>query len=500
MKKLKITKGLGLAIACLVLATSCDKQFLDRRPFGDVSSEDFYTTQKNIEIAAVGLYGTLQTFYNPNYPSIAELPADNASDGSGVATGSGQLDKFTIIPNNAILTAAWRNSYNSILASNKILESLSRIQFSDDEKRKQVEGEARFVRALSYFNLVRMFGKVPLDTLTLTQEQARQSVRNEVEEVYEAIISNLQEASVLLPESYTGGNVGRATKYTALTLLGKVYLTTHEYERAIDPLKDVIESERYSLLPKYADIFNPMNANHAESIFEIQYEGGTLGEGSRWSFTSHPNLLQEAMKISAGNSLIPTTGAGSIVNLFSSEGEATSERHLATIGTMSYQNASGATLSARHVKKHYMDHTMQNQSDDNWPLLRYADVLLMYAEVLNETSSIPPTEAIEFVNQIRRRAFGLPINTVSAYDLTSSKTANTGAFGEAISLERRLELAFEGHRWFDLIRTDKYVDVMNSYFGSNSPYKVEPYHKLYPVPQREMDINPLLKPNNEGYN
>src|SRR5690606_16800329 len=141
-----------------------------------------------------------------------------------------------------------------------------------------------------------------------------------------------------------------------------------------------------------------------------------------------------------------------------------------------------------------------NQSDDNWPLIRYADVLLMYAEALNEVSAAPPHEAIEYVNQIRRRAFGLPIMGASEHDLTVAKTSDTGAFREAIQLERRLELAFEGHRWFDLLRTDTYEAVMNNYFGDDSPYHVEAYHKLYPVPQREIDINPLLKPNNEGYN
>jgi len=488
---------MGLAITCLILAASCDKKFLNRKPYADIDSEDFYTSQKNIEIAAVGLYGTLQNFYDPNYPSIGELPGDNASDGSGAATASGQLDKFTIIPNNSILSAVWRDSYRSILQSNKILASTPLVEFVDEDKKKQVEGEARFVRALSYFNLVRMFGKVPLDTLVLTQEQARKSIRNEVEDIYEVIVHDLEMASTQLPGVYTGNGIGRATKWAALTLLGKVYLTKHEFDKAVDPLKTVVEDGPYTLLPNYADIFDPKNANHAESIFEIQYEGGTLGEGSRWSFISHPNALQEVMGISAGNRLVPT---GSIINLFTAEGEGTSPRYQATIGTMQYQNASGATLSARHVKKHYMDHTMQNQSDDNWPLLRYADVLLMYAEALNEISGTPPVEAIEYVNQIRRRAFGEPINVVGSHELTPAKIADTDSFREAIYLERRLELAFEGHRWFDLVRMNTYVEVMNDYFGSNSPYKVEPYHRLFPVPQREIDINPLLKPNNEGYN
>src|SRR5690606_19186631 len=148
-----------------------------------------------------------------------ELPGDNASDGSGAATASGQLDKFTIIPNNSILSAVWRDSYRSILQSNKILASTPLVEFVDEDKKKQVEGEARFVRALSYFNLVRMFGKVPLDTLVLTQEQARKSIRNEVEDIYEVIVHDLEMASVQLPGAYTGNGIGRATKWAALTLL-----------------------------------------------------------------------------------------------------------------------------------------------------------------------------------------------------------------------------------------------------------------------------------------
>jgi len=173
--------------------------------------------------------------------------------------------------------------------------------------------------------------------------------------------------------------------------------------------------------------------------------------------------------------------------------EKTSPRYLATIGRMS---------GRVHINKHYMDHSYQNQSDDNWPLLRLADVMLMYAEALNETSATPPAEAIELVNQIRRRAFGLPISgSDNSRDLSGTFTGDQENFRDALALERRLELAFEGHRWFDLVRTGKYVEVMNEHFETyyNGDFKVEPYHRIFPVPQREIDINPLLKPNNEGY-
>lgn len=349
--------------------------------------------------------------------------------------------------------------------------------------------------------MVRMFGKVPLSLKVLTQAEARQSVRNEVDDVYKAIVEDLDIAVANLPQNYAGKNIGRATRGAANALLGKVYITQNKFQQALAPLQNVVESGVYSLLPVYADIFNPTNANNKESVFEIQYEGGTLDEGSVWGFKAHPRTLANVMGISTADATIPTVD---IINVFESDsvGEKTSPRYIETIGTMYYTNTAGASVGVKHVKKHYMDHPIQNQSDDNWPLIRYADVLLMYAEALNETEGAPSSRAIELVNQVRRRAFGLPVSgTDKTKDLPVEKTTSPAAFREAIYLERRLELAFEGHRWFDLVRTGSFVTVMNNHFNTyfNSNFKAEPYQQVFPVPQRELDINPLLKPNNDGY-
>ena len=134
MKKNRIIQGIGVVITCIIFTTSCDDAFLDRKPYDDIASDNFYSSEKELNLAAVGLYGTLQNFYSPHYPSIAELPGDNASDGSGASTATGQLDKFSIIPNNAVLSNAWTNAYKSILQCNKILEVLPNVQFKDDEK------------------------------------------------------------------------------------------------------------------------------------------------------------------------------------------------------------------------------------------------------------------------------------------------------------------------------------------------------------------------------
>lgn len=494
-------KYISVVLLLSILMVACKKGFLDRQPYSNISSGSFYDSENRIEIAAIGLYGTLQTFYRTNYTEFAELPSDNAYTTAGTGDAYGQFDKFTLNATNGLLSTAWTNSYQSILQCNMVLQSLPDVSFSEEHYKKQIEGEARFVRALNYFNLVRMFGKVPLVLKVITQAEARQSLRNEIEDIYNAVISDLNIAIDYLPQSYTGANIGRATKWAAAALLGRIYITRNQFQEALVPLRNVVESNAYSLLPAFADIFNPANANNKESIFEIQYEGGTLDEGSVWGFKAHPRTLANVMGISTADATIPTVD---IINTFESDsvGEKTSPRYLGTIGTMSYTNTSGASVAVKHVKKHYMEHAVQNQSDDNWPLIRYADVLLMYAEALNETEGTPPATAIELVNQVRRRAFGLSVSGADkTKDLPAEKTGTKEVFREAVLLERRLELAFEGHRWFDLVRTGRFVTVMNNHFKTyfNNSYKAEPYQQLFPVPQRELDINPLLKPNNDGY-
>lgn len=478
-------------IFTLVISSCTD--FIDREPYSEISSDNFYNTEAKLDLAVVGLYGTLQDIYRSDYVLVSDLPADDSQDGNGGTSVSGELDKFSVSTTNNTIERVWILSYKSILQTNKILEALSEVDFVETEKKEQIQGEALFVRALNYFNLVRIFGKVPLEIKPISQVEARQSTRAEVSDVYNLIIEDLESASLLLPKSYSGNNIGRVTSWAALSLLGKVYLTAQRFEEAITPLQNVVQNGPFKLLDDYAAIFDPKNANHEESIFEIQYEGGTLDEGSQWGFKAHNRSLAVPLGISAGAQTMPTAD---IINLFKSGavGEENSPRFLATIGN---------TEGVNHVKKHYMELAFQNQSDDNWPLIRYADILLMYAEVLNETSATPTEEAIEYVNQIRRRAFGLPTNQSDpSIDLDFFDTEDQSTFRETIYLERRLELAFEGHRWFDLVRTNRYVSVMNTFFESynNGIYKVESYHKLFPLPQRELDINPLLKPNNDGYN
>lgn len=478
-----IIKLLTALFFLTIYLSSCD-DFIDRPPVSNIVKEKFYKTPAQFELATIGLYDSQQTVYRHRYIDLAELPSDNANCQGNVSTTIGQFDKFAVSPTNPTLREMWINLYNSIQQVNILLESVPHIEFVSDEWRDQRVGEARFIRALNYFNLVRLWGDVPLLMETVTQDSLFRVTRTPQESVYEAIISDLTFASQHLPVEYASSEIGRVTKGAALALLGKVYLTSHRYAEAIFALNSVIDLGVYKLLPNYGDIFRPENANHEESIFEIQYKGGRFGEGSRWGTSAHPQSLSEYFGISTNSNLIPDADFRNFM-------DQSSVRYNESVGRVVVGSS-----AVFHIKKHYMEHTVQNQSEDNWPLIRYADVLLMHAEATNELFG-PRPASVEMINQIRRRAYGLDINgTNKSRDILPSEYSSREVFRKTIQNERRAELAFEGHRWFDLVRTDTFVEVMNIHFKGN--YTVEEYHRYFPIPQRERDINPRLS-QNPGY-
>lgn len=470
----------------LVLLTAPSCNLLDMETKNNIETKTFYKNSNDISLAIIGSYGSLASFYQTNYVHIAELPSDNAQTG-GESSDLAHLDKFSFTPVNSILSSEWRTAYRCIANVNEIISAMPDAEFGSIDKYNQFMGEALFIRALSYFNLVRIFGDLPMINEPISLDDARNIGRTSADKIYsDLIIPDLTAAAELLPDSYSGEDIGRASKWTAKSLLGKVYLTIHDYANAETVLAEVIASNKYSLLNNFADIFNPDNANHAESIFEIGFEKSRTG-GSAWSCAAHNQSLAEEFGISCFSSTMPTKSIREAM-------DPASARYAASIGR-------GKNNGPYYIKKHYMELSIQNHSDDNWPLLRYADVLLMYAEASNEVTETPSELAIQAVNQIRRRAYGLDIAAVSEHDLSEAEIIDKDVFRHVIWDERRIELAFEGHRWFDLVRTDEYAKVMNQHFDDdfNGLYFVEDYNNLFPIPQHELDVNPNLAPNNQGY-
>lgn len=482
-KFIKISFGL-----VLVAVSSCN--LLDLQVWNNVEKDEFYKTPNDIQLAVTGAYGTLASFYYQNYVHFSELPSDNAHT-TGETSALANIDKFSTSPVNSFLESGWQQAYRCIANVNEIIKAMDEVEFYSMDEYNQYMGEVLFIRALTYFNLVRMFGDLPLVDEVISLDQARKLKRTEAELIYsERIIPDLTMAMNMLPTKYSGADIGRATRGAAMSLLGKVYLTIHDYANAELVLSQVIAAGEYSLLENFADIFNPDNANHKESIFEIQFEKSRTG-GSFWSCAAHNQSLSNEFGISCSSATMPTTSIRTAL----STPNPNSPRYLASIGR-------GKNNGAYYIKKHYMELSIQNHSDDNWPVLRYADVLLMYAEASNELTATPSEKAIKYVNQVRRRANGLDINTPSEdYDLSESEIITKDVFRHVIWEERRVELAFEGHRWFDLVRTGQFLDVMNQHFVDefNGLYLLEDYNQLFPIPQREIDVNPNLAPNNPGY-
>lgn len=477
MKKTYILAGL------LTLSLSaCTQKFLDLAPISAINTSSYYQTSSDILTALSGAYGSLQfAGQYGQYYVMSDIPSDDTYPVlSGTVTDQDQFDKFYLITTNPYLLAAWSDGYRGIYRCNTVIGRIESITM-DATLKSRIIGEAKFLRALMYFNLVRYFGDVPLVLTEITDPlQGYNYGRTPTAEVYAQIVKDLTDAEAVLPVSYTGTDIGRATSGAAKSLLGKVYLTQKNYASAATKLKEVIDRGTYSLLPSYANLFTPANKNSRESIFEVQYKKGNIGEGSGYANSYAPT--------NSGNAVIAFGGGGNNIPTADLERsyEANDPRKAISMAT-SYTNTSGARVDAYYIKKYADQPVVVNDSEDNWYVLRYADVLLMYAEALNETGKT--ADALPYLNQVRRR--------VSLADKSISTQADMRL---ALEQERRVELAFEGHRWFDLVRTDRAIPVLNAKaaaIGIKTPLTTNSL--IFPVPQSQIDINPTKIKQNPGY-
>jgi hypothetical protein len=302
--------------------------------------------------------------------------------------------------------------------------------------------------------------------------------RKPVENIYQLIIRDLKDASGFL-DGVSGLSKSRASKGAAKTLLGKVYLTRKEYTLAATVLKEVIDMKTYSLAASYKSMFTNGNKGLAESIFEIEYLSGNVGEGNSFSSLFTPPRFD--MGIFPGN----MQGSGRIVptrQIADAYEPGDLRRAVSVIDSVRLKDG---TYAKNLYGLKFVDFTTGLTGDGgiNFTSLRYADVLLMYAEVLNETAKT--AEAHGYLKQVRNRA-----------GLTGPDGLSKDAFALALEKERRVEFLLEGHRWFDLVRTGRVQTVMNKYFTDiGLKFSVENHELIMPIPQKERDINPQLEQN-----
>lgn len=465
-----------------LIPTSCS-DFLDLQPEFQISESTFYKTPEDFETALIGNYADLQA-YNASLLYLAELSTDNAEiRWTSPTISEVEADEVNFTPANGFLNNVWTTCFSTITGSNNILVRIDGTDF-DEALKNQLKGESLFLRAYSYFYLARLFGDLPIVEVAFRSPgeiQAYDMSRKPVSQVYELIIRDLQEAATLL-EGVAGLSKSRASTGAAKTLLGKVYLTTRQYDLAEAVLKEVIDSQTYSLVDDYGELFTNGNDELSESVFEIKYLSGEVGEGNGFSAIFTPGRFDMAIfpgNMQGSGRVLPTPD---MANAY----EPNDVRRTESIGDSVLLNTGEYEDELYGLK--FVDFTTGIQGDGgiNFTALRYADVLLMYAEALNELNRTD--EAHPYINLVRERA-----------DLPPLSGLTKDQFSLALENERRVEFFLEAHRWFDLVRTGRFEEVMNNYFQQNGmAFTVEPHEVLMPIPLREIDIDPDLE-QNPGY-
>lgn len=480
-----------IAIALLSAGLASCSDFLDQNPQTDLSENDFYKTADDFTAAVNGAYSSLQesNIYG-NWYVFAEIPSDNTRNQlSGSVTSQDEFDKFYIDTQNSYIRDFWAAAYKVINRTNTVLGRIDGIDINADLAARY-KLECKFIRALMYFNLVRVYGDVPLVLKEISIGESYGILREPKENVYDQLIADLKEAAQGLPDSYPAAEDGRATRGAAKALLGEVYMTLHKYAEAETILAEVINSGRYALLENtpgslnidgYANVFSPVNHNSKEGIFEIQFLKGGYGEGSNFANNFAPE--------NSGTNVVAVGGTGGNnipeMDIYNAYEEGDLRRDFSMSLGYHDNRKNGEWVESRYVRK-FMDVPYQgNDASNNYPVIRYADVLLMYAEALNQNGKT--AEACKYLNMTRRRGFGYQTTETTPVDLS---TTDKAAFALLVEQERRVELAFENHRWFDLIRTGRAVEVMKS-----KGFSLNETNLTCPIPQKQIDINPKLTQN-----
>ncbi|WP_201984036.1 RagB/SusD family nutrient uptake outer membrane protein [Hymenobacter rubidus] len=503
----KILTGAGFAAllgSAFLGTTSCQKDFIDLNDPTRIPTSETYQDSSSIATGVTAAYSSLQDIYGKAGSNIglfvfSEVPSDN-SQAVVEGQGLGEFDYFSITSANGRLQSQWTVTYRGIARCNIIISRAPGVKLTTALRNRYI-AEMKFIRALEYFNAVQIWGDIPLVTTEIsTVADAYTYGRKPVADVYAQIEKDLTEAAADLPNVYptttsvlANANPGRATKGAARALLAKVYLTEKKYPEAQATLQsfltDYDNATNYRLLPNYADIFAISNELNAEIIFAVRYSKGGFGTGS--PFTNYFAPL--AAQAGGGQGFQYNSVRKDLVDAFTASGAADTRYNAELGGPVTVGGA-----SVYYTKKYFDTPTTVSDADNDWIVLRFADVLLMYAEVLNELNR--PAEAVPYVNRTRVRAGLTGLAT----------TLDQATLRLAIENERRLELNMEGHRWFDLVRTGRAYDVMNAHFTkynirsnggtAGAPIQLNPdkHQLLFPIPIQEIQTNPIIT-QNPGY-
>lgn len=433
--------------------TSCGDSFFDLEPASSVTIDKVYKTASDYNVAVFGCYAKLQSQVN-FYTECCEYRSDNLSLGAPTAGTQDRydIDHFTEKPSNGILSSYWANFNNNVYRCNLLLDQIDGANFAENLK-KQYKGEAMFIRALNYFNMYRIWGGVPATKHVVSAAEALKVARYSDEQMFDLIAGDLKEIvdNNYLPETYSSADMGRATSGAAKALLGKVYLTFHKWTEAKDILSQLIG--KYQLVSPIAQVFDVDNKNNNEIIFAVHFNKEIEGEGHSYWY----NLT---------NASDDTNQTSSLLNTFPT-GDARKD-------LITYVQVE---KNVRLMNKFYdtKSPTFKTVGNDQI-LLRYADVLLMYAEALNEIQydASEGSLALKYLNAVRQRA--------GISNLTAKQLPTQEKFRKGILVERQREFPYEGQRWFDLVRMGFAKSVM-----AENGVEIKDYQLLFPIPQQEIE-------------
>lgn len=504
-----------ISLFCVgIMLISCSEDFLNLSPQHYPNDATFFKTKDQFEQAVNGIYASLRGVSARQGYLMGEMRSDNthytrykADRGLHIQYRENIAD-FVVDDQNQWTSEMYYSCYYGISRANTVLDRIANVEL-DEEFKNSVIGQAKFLRAFFYFQLVQCYGDVPLHLEAVKSSENAFLPRSPIADVYKTIIEDVKEAIDKLPAVKFPQN-GAATKGTAKMLYAYVLMTKtdRDYKEAETQLNDIINMG-YKLVNNYADVFDTSKKNSQESIFEIQYQMGDQGQNSNWLYYFIPKTtnaeiitgVPDCSTLLTGGWNVPTPA---MIESYE-EGDLRLDPSIAVaVGSLDDANAlvvadvlkvgdpkiKDYEVSYPFINKYRHAHAKIENTDDNWPVYRYADALLLMAECLVEQGRAG--EAVPFVNQVRKRA-GLPdIATVTA---------------DVVANERKHELAFENHRWYDLLRTGKALDVMTAYgqyiksIDKELPertYQIKKEYLLYPIPYRELQINSMLV-QNPGY-
>lgn len=486
-----------LIIVVIGMTFASCQDFLTIEPksnFGTTSS--FYKNEKDIEYLLNATYANLQVtgYYRENMVLLTDVRSDDLGTFGNTGGNAGReysIKNFTAQSDNQVFRDTWSEIYQMIFNANKVIANIDVVK--DEKLKKQYEAEARFLRALCYFNIVRLWGGAPVLLEPLTPSEAATSKRNSAEEVYSAIENDLLFASDSnnLPKSFSGDDLGRATSLAAKALLGKVYVQEQKWTNAVQTLQELINTDNsgtHSLLPDIANVFSTAPAikssnavfksytgwkpqvMNKEILFEVLFNKDIVNEG-RNALTYYANQadLNEDFKISSSTCIYAKTDRRADL----------------------MRNIKGTNTDNNLLVKYADIQSSLGQYGYPTPIIRWADVLLLYAEALNEVNYVNSanSEALKLLNQVRTRSY-----PEGAYTINDLPTQD--AFRKAIWNERRLEFPMEMQRWFDLVRTGQAIEKIGK-IG----YTIKQTDLLYPIPNSEIQLrnDPEAFPQNPGY-